>query len=110
MAKIHLNISHFISPETNVTEEINMKLGYICISLIDQNFPRQDLSQVDKIFQDTKSGSTADRVELQKLIEFARPGDMVICFSIDRLARHLSDLQNIVPTLNDKGGSVHFLS
>ena len=87
-----------------------MKLGYIRISSIDQNFARQDLGQVDKLFQDTKSGSTADRVELQKLVEFARSGDEVICFSIDRLARNLSDLQTIVSTLNDKGVSVHFLS
>ena len=87
-----------------------MKLGYIRISSIDQNFARQDLGQVDKLFQDTKSGSTTDRIELQKRIEFARSGDEVICFSIDRLARNLSDLQNIVSTLNDKGVSVHFLS
>ena len=87
-----------------------MKLGYIRISHVDQNFDRQNLGPVDKLFQDTKSGSTADRVELQKLIEFARSGDEVICFSICRLARNMSDLQNIVSTLNNKGVSVHFLS
>ena len=87
-----------------------MNFGYIRISSIEQNFPRQDLGQVDKLFQDTKSGSTADRIELQKLIEFAISGDEVICFSIDRLARNLSDLQTIVSTLNEKGVSVHFLS
>ena len=87
-----------------------MKLGYIRISHVDQNFDRQNLGPVDKLFQDTKSGSTADRVELQKLIEFARSGDEVICFSICRLARNMSDLQNIVSTLNDKGVSVHFMS
>ena len=31
-------------------------------------------------------------------------------FSIDRLARNLSDLQTIVSTLNEKAVSVHFLS
>ena len=80
-----------------------MKLGYIRISHVDQNFDRQNLGRVDKLFQDTKSGSTADRVELQKLIEFARSGDEVICFSICRLARNMSDLQNIVSTLMIKG-------
>ena len=69
-----------MSLEPNVKEDMNMKLGYIRISHVDQNFDRQKLGPVNKLFQDAKSGSTADRVELQKLIAFARSEDEVICF------------------------------
>ena len=43
------------------------------------------------------------------MIEFAREGDEVIVWSIDRLARDLRDLQDIIQRLNDKGVSVSFL-
>ena len=44
------------------------------------------------------------------MIEYAREGDAVVVFSIDRLARDLRDLQDIISTLNDKGVSISFLS
>jgi DNA invertase Pin-like site-specific DNA recombinase len=57
------------------------------------------------------SAATAkDRPELQSLIEFAREGDEVICWSIDRMARDLRDLQTIIQTLLDKDVSITFLS
>ena len=43
------------------------------------------------------------------MIEFAREGDEVVVWSIDRLARDLRDLQDIISTLNDKGVSISFL-
>ena len=43
------------------------------------------------------------------MIEFALEGDEVIVWSIDRLARDLRDLQDIIQRLNDKGVSVSFL-
>ena len=40
------------------------------------------------------------------MIGFVREGDEVIVHSIDRLARDLRDLQNIIQQLNDKGVGV----
>ena len=51
----------------------------------------------------TGRGKNTDRAALQEMIAFVRDGDEVVVHSIDRLARDLRDLQNIVEQLNDKG-------
>ena len=75
-----------------------------------QNTERQDLGEVDKLFTDRQSGKDTKRPELQAMLEYVRDGDAVVVHSIDRLARDLRDLQDIVTTLNDKGVAVSFLS
>lgn len=88
-----------------------MKIGYRRVSTCDQNLDRQDIGDVDKVFEEKLSGASAkDRPALQQMIEFAREGDEVIVCSIDRMARDLRDLQGIVQTLVDKGVTVCFLS
>ena len=86
-------------------------IGYKRVSTVDQNLERQDLGDVDKIFEEKLSGKSAsDRPVLQDLIGYARDGDTVVVHSIDRLARDLRDLQDIIQTLNDKGVAISFLS
>ena len=85
-----------------------MKIGYRRVSSESQNLDRQDLD-CDKIFEEKVSGAKRDRDALAQMIEFAREGDKVIVWSIDRLARDLRDLQDIISTLNDKGVSISFL-
>ena len=85
-----------------------MKIGYRRVSSEGQNLDRQDLI-CDKLFEEKVSGARRDRAALGQLIEFARDGDEVIVWSIDRLARDLRDLQDIIQRLNDKGVSVSFL-
>jgi DNA invertase Pin-like site-specific DNA recombinase len=88
-----------------------MRIGYRRVSTIDQNLARQDLGDVDKVFEEKLSGASAkDRPQLLAMIEFAREGDEVIIYSIDRLARNLQDLLSIVTTLNNEGVTVTFLS
>jgi DNA invertase Pin-like site-specific DNA recombinase len=87
-----------------------MKVGYRRVSTIDQNLDRQDLSGVDRVFEDKASGKDTDRVALQEMIAFVRTGDEVLVHSIDRLARDLRDLQSIITTLNEKGVSIEFIS
>ena len=88
-----------------------MRIGYRRVSSFDQNLARQDLGDVDKVFEEKLSGASAkDRPQLQAMIEFAREGDEVIIYSIDRMARDLRDCLNIVTTLNNKGVTVTFLS
>ena len=50
------------------------------------------------------------RPALLSMIGYARAGDMVKVSSIDRLARDLRDLQDIVTQLNDKSVTVSFLT
>ena len=85
-----------------------MKIGYRRVSSESQNLDRQDLD-CDKIFEEKVSGAKRDRAALAEMIEFAREGDEVVVWSIDRLARDLRDLQDIISTLNDKGVSISFL-
>ena len=80
-----------------------MKIGYRRVSTHEQNLDRQDLGQLDKVFEEKISGSSAkQRPELQAMIDFAREGDEVIVWSIDRMARDLRDLQSIIQTLLEK--------
>lgn len=86
-------------------------IGYKRVSTEDQNLDRQDLGEVDKVFEEKLSGASAkDRPALQAMMEYAREDDLVVVWSIDRLARDLRDLQDIISRLNDKGVTIKFLS
>ena len=62
------------------------------------------------MFEEKQSAGSANRPALQELLSFVRSGDEVVVHSIDRLARNLIDLQNIIQELNDKGVTIRFLS
>jgi len=86
-------------------------IGYVRISSLSQSTERQDLGDVEKIFEETASGkNTSRRPALLSMIDYARAGDTVKVYSIDRLARDLRDLQDIITQLNDKGVTVSFLT
>ena len=84
-----------------------MKIGYCRISTSDQNLDLQKdaLKQVgcERIFEDTASGSNDERSGLREAIEFARPGDTVVVWKLDRLGRSLKHLIETVNSLNDRG-------
>lgn len=85
-------------------------VGYRRVSTIDQSLERQDLGEVEKVFEEKLSGASAsDRPALQDLIGWVREGDLVVVYSIDRLARNLQDLLAIVTTLNNNGVSIRFI-
>jgi DNA invertase Pin-like site-specific DNA recombinase len=56
-----------------------------------------------RIYEEKVSGSKADRPELQKLLDAAREGDVVIVWRLDRLGRSLKDLITIVTGLKGRG-------
>lgn len=86
-------------------------VGYKRVSSVDQNLERQDLQGVEKVFEEKLSGKNAkDRPALQEMIQWVRDGDKVVVWSIDRLARDLRDLQDIISTLTGKGVSISFVS
>ena len=86
-----------------------MKVAYRRVSSSTQHLYRQDVGEVEKVFEEKQSGNNTERPALQDMIAFVRDGDEVIVWSIDRLARNLSDLQNIIKQLNDKGVSITFI-
>lgn len=82
-------------------------VGYIRVSSEDQNTDRQlDGIALDKIFIEKVSGSKKNRPQLSSMIDYVRQGDVVVVHSLDRLARDLSNLLNIIETLNKKGVSL----
>ena len=87
------------------------RIGYVRVSSESQNTARQyeELTGLDRIFEDKLSGkSMVDRPQLQALMSYARTGDEVVCTSMDRLARSLSDLLHIVSDLTGRGVKVTF--
>lgn len=85
-------------------------VGYVRVSSIDQNVDRQlEGIRLDKLFTDKASGGSTNRPQLKAMLEFVREGDVVVVHSMDRLARNLFDLRNIVKTLTDLGVSVEFI-
>lgn len=84
-------------------------VGYIRVSSVDQNTARQlDGVTLDRIFEDKASGATTDRPKLKEMLEYVREGDTIHVHSIDRLARSLADLLDLVSSLKARGVSLSF--
>lgn len=84
-------------------------IGYIRVSTVEQNTVRQlDGIELDKVFVEHASGSTKNRDQLIAMLEYMRDGDIVHVHSIDRLARNLSDLKELVNAMIGKGVTVQF--
>jgi DNA invertase Pin-like site-specific DNA recombinase len=79
------------------------------VSTVDQHDERQlDGVTVDKTFTDKASGGSRERPGLDALLSYVRNGDTVHVHSIDRLARDLGDLLDLLKTFTGKGVSVTF--
>lgn len=84
-----------------------MKIGYARVSTDDQKLSLQldalNAAGCEKIFEDKESGAKAKRPGLDACLEFARPGDSVTVWRLDRLGRSMSDLVQIVGNLEKAG-------
>lgn len=86
------------------------RLGYIRVSTIDQKSARQlEGVEMDKRFIDYASGSTTNRPQLKALIDYAREDDIVLVHSMDRLARNVKDLINLIDSFIKKKIKVQFI-
>ena len=82
--------------------------GYARVSTIDQDLSLQESLLVaagcDLIRSETASGSSrVGRVELALLLEFMQRGDTLVVTRVDRLARSIKDLQDLVFLLKERG-------
>ena len=84
-----------------------MLLGYARVSTVDQNLAlqRDALTEAGctKIFTEQMSGAVTDRPALHDALEFARSGDTLIVWKLDRLARSMKQLIETVETLRSRG-------
>lgn len=83
-----------------------MIFGYARVSTQDQNLDAQidELKKVgaEKIFIDKISGKNIDREGLHNLLNIIRDGDTIVVYKLDRLARSLSDLINVLNIFSEK--------
>lgn len=89
------------------------KIGYARVSTTGQDLHSQieTLEELGctKIYKEKVTGtSTAPRNALNDMLNYVRKGDTVYVTKIDRLARSIIDLNNIVEQLNDKGVGIVF--
>lgn len=84
-------------------------VGYVRVSSYSQNTDRQLVGvELDKVFTEKASAKNANRPQLQACMEWVRDGDVLHVHSIDRLARNLFDLQDLVERLTTKGVEIRF--
>ena len=86
-------------------------IGYARVSTIDQDLSLQletlRKAGCETVRAEKVSGtSTAGRAELAVILDFIGKGDVLMVTRIDRLARSIGDLQDIVRTLKAKGAAL----
>ena len=84
-----------------------MRIGYARVSSQDQN-PDLQLDALraagcKRIFVETASGAQRDRPELAAALSYMRSGDSLVVWKLDRLARSLKDLVEIIDDLQKRG-------
>ena len=83
-----------------------MFIGYARVSTDDQNLSLQrdalNQSGCERIFEDQISGAKSERLGLNEALEYARAGDTIVVWRLDRLSRSLKDLIEMVTLLESK--------
>jgi len=84
-------------------------LAYCRVSTTAQHLDRQLAAMADAgvpeacVFVDKATGAHTQRPGLQALLAYARPGDVVLIYTLDRLGRSLRDTLNLVHDLRERG-------
>lgn len=90
-----------------------MKIGYARVSTKDQQLDLQldalKKEGCQKIYQDTMSGTTSNRPELQEMMAQLREGDVIIVWKLDRLGRSLKHLVELVNYIIEKKAGIKSL-
>ena len=90
-------------------------IGYARVSTSDQN-PALQIDALkaagvaeENIFVEHKSGKNLDRPELQKCLATLKEGDVLVVWKMDRLARSIKDLVNIMEDLDKRKINMNLL-
>ena len=84
-----------------------MIIGYARVSTNEQN-PELQLDALtsagcERLYQESKSGSSRERPELVRCLDSLREGDTLVVWRLDRLGRSLKDLVEIISELEGQG-------
>jgi DNA invertase Pin-like site-specific DNA recombinase len=91
-----------------------MKLGYARVSTDDQDVLMQIEAlkaagvKEENIYKEHISGMKKERLELKRLVDFAREGDEIVVFKLDRISRSLKHLEELVDEFESRG--IEFIS
>ncbi len=84
-----------------------MKIGYIRVSRDKQTTALQEdamrKEQCERMFTDKMSGKRFDRPEFLRMLDVARPGDVIVVWRLDRFGRSLKQLIETVTMLAEQG-------
>ncbi len=89
--------------------------GYCRVSILDQNPTMQEDAIVKrypgaKIITEKKSGtSRVGREQLELILNIIDKDEKIVVWKLDRLARNMKDLLDIVDTIESKGSSLEIL-
>jgi DNA invertase Pin-like site-specific DNA recombinase len=84
-----------------------MQIGYARVSTQEQN-PALQLDALqqagcEKIFTEKASGAQRERPELKAALDYIRPGDALVVWKLDRLARSIRQLIDTIESLEARG-------
>lgn len=83
-----------------------MLVGYARVSTHDQDPALQhdalEKAGCERVFTETASGAQRDRPELKAALDYMRPGDTLVVWRLDRLARSMKQLIETVEGLENR--------
>ncbi|HFJ9404064.1 TPA: recombinase family protein [Bacillus paranthracis] len=86
-----------------------MKLGYARVSTQEQSLELQKDAllkegvELEYIYEEKVTGTKSDRPKLQELLSYARKGDQIVVYKLDRLSRSTKHLIELSEELEAKG-------
>ena len=105
-----LHVQSAIGQTDTSTLAAGQRIGYRRVSTLDQSTARQlDGVRLNKCFTDQASGKDLKRPQLHAALDYCRDGDTLVVHSMDRLARSLVDLRQLVKDLTARGVAVEFV-
>lgn len=91
-----------------------MIVGYARVSSQDQNLDLQrdalKVAGCERIFEEHVSGAKAQRPEFTSAMDFLRPGDTLVVWKLDRLARSMRQLIDTVALLDARSVGLRSLT
>jgi DNA invertase Pin-like site-specific DNA recombinase len=91
-----------------------IKLGYARVSTQEQNLDLQldalEKEGCQRLFTDKVSGVKSSKPNFEKLMAYARPGDTVVVWKLDRLGRSTIKLIELIEELKNRGVNLKSLS
>lgn len=89
-------------------------IGYVRVSTREQSLDAQrealERASCDRIYSDRIGGTKADRPGLAEALDYARSGDTLVVWKLDRLGRSMKHMIDLATNLNERGINLRSLT